>query len=231
MSSMMPILSAMLFIASTVLPTASPPSTACRAAVDAMPSVTLAFSVFCRIEALICSMLEVVSSTEAACSLDDCDSDWAVAETWPEAFERLSAAVRTSPMISPSLPTIACIAAINCPTSSLPCTSILTVRSPSASALAAATAFIDRLRDRAGDPDSMTCERFSDIRRATSSTVCIGFMLCSYMLRPPWLLVAARSRPRKATTAMAAIKRTTKPMMRVFIFRLLNIFLPSDVPG
>jgi hypothetical protein len=49
-------------------------------------------------------MLAVVSSTEAACSLDDCESDWAVAETWPEALLRLSAAVRTSPMISPSLP-------------------------------------------------------------------------------------------------------------------------------
>jgi hypothetical protein len=32
--------------------------------------------------AVICSMLAVVSSTEAACSLEDCDSDWAVAETW-----------------------------------------------------------------------------------------------------------------------------------------------------
>ncbi|KFB66326.1 MAG: hypothetical protein CAPSK01_004374 [Candidatus Accumulibacter vicinus] len=72
---MMPILSAMLFIASTVLPTASPPSLASWAALTAMPSVTLAFSVFWTIEALICSMLAVVSSTDAACSLDDCDSD------------------------------------------------------------------------------------------------------------------------------------------------------------
>ncbi|KFB73706.1 MAG: hypothetical protein AW09_001033 [Candidatus Accumulibacter phosphatis] len=78
----------MVCIASTVLATASPPSTACREAVAAMPSVTLAFSVFCMIEALICSMQAVLSSTEAACSLEDCESDWAVTETWPEAFER-----------------------------------------------------------------------------------------------------------------------------------------------
>ncbi|KFB70977.1 MAG: hypothetical protein AW09_003907 [Candidatus Accumulibacter phosphatis] len=68
-----------------------------------MLSVILAFSVFWTIEALICSILAVVSSTEAACSLEDCESDWAVAETWPEALLRLSAAVRTSPMISVSL--------------------------------------------------------------------------------------------------------------------------------
>jgi hypothetical protein len=80
---------------------------------EAMPSVTLAFSVFCRIEALICSMLEVVSSTEAACSDDDCDSDCAVAEIWPEAFERLSAAVLTSPMVSTSLATVWLMAFFN----------------------------------------------------------------------------------------------------------------------
>jgi hypothetical protein len=51
-----------------------------------MLSVTLAFSVFWVMLAVICSMLAVVSSTEAACSLEDCDSDWAVAETWPAAL-------------------------------------------------------------------------------------------------------------------------------------------------
>jgi hypothetical protein len=56
--------------------------------------------VFWAIEALISAIDEVVSSTEAACSLADCDSDCAVAETWPAAFERLSAAKRTSLMVS-----------------------------------------------------------------------------------------------------------------------------------
>ncbi|KFB69828.1 MAG: hypothetical protein CAPSK01_000541 [Candidatus Accumulibacter vicinus] len=126
---MMPILSAMVFIASTVRPTASPPSTAWRAAVEAMPSVTLAFSVFCTIEALICSMLAVVSSTDAACSLDDCDKDWAVADTWPEAFERWSAAPRTSPMISASLPIIVVIEEATLPVL-LTCVVSFTDRSP-----------------------------------------------------------------------------------------------------
>ena len=40
---------------------------------------------FWAIDAVICSRLEVVSSTAAACSLVPWDSPWAVAETCPEA--------------------------------------------------------------------------------------------------------------------------------------------------
>ena len=69
MSSMMPILCAICFIAATVWRTASPPSLASRDAFDAMPSVTFAFSVFWLIEAVICSIEALVSSTLAACSL------------------------------------------------------------------------------------------------------------------------------------------------------------------
>ncbi len=105
-----------------------------------MLSVTLAFSVFWVMLAVICSMLAVVSSTLAACSLEDWDSDWAVAETWPEALDRLSAAPRTSPMICPSFATMLCKACIICATSSLPLESIATVRSPSAMRAAAAAA-------------------------------------------------------------------------------------------
>ena len=78
---MMPILLAIDFMSSTVLETASPPSAASWAAFEAMPSVTRAFSVFWAMEAVISSIDEVVSSTEAACSEEDCESDWAVAET------------------------------------------------------------------------------------------------------------------------------------------------------
>ena len=90
---MMPILLAMLFMSSTVLLTASPPSAASFADFDAMPSVTLAFSVFCEIDAVICSIDAVVSSTDAACSEEDCESDCAVAETWLAALVSASAAV------------------------------------------------------------------------------------------------------------------------------------------
>jgi hypothetical protein len=58
-----------LRIAATVERTASPPSPASCAALPAMPSVTLAFSVFCAIEADICSIAALDSSAAAACSL------------------------------------------------------------------------------------------------------------------------------------------------------------------
>ena len=45
------------------------------------------------IDAVICSIDEVVSSTDAACSEDDCDKDCAVAETWLAALVSASAAV------------------------------------------------------------------------------------------------------------------------------------------
>jgi hypothetical protein len=64
-----------------------------------MLSVTLAFSVFWVMLAVICSMLAVVSSTEAACSELDCERDCAVAETWLAALFRLSDAPLTSPTI------------------------------------------------------------------------------------------------------------------------------------
>ena len=50
---MMPIFCAICFIATTVALTASPPSLASLAALVAMPSTTLAFSVFCEIDAVM----------------------------------------------------------------------------------------------------------------------------------------------------------------------------------
>ena len=82
---MMLILLAICFIAETVALTASPPSAAWPEAWDAMESVTLAFSVFCAIEADICSMAALDSSAAAACSLAPCDNDCAVALTSSEA--------------------------------------------------------------------------------------------------------------------------------------------------
>ena len=82
---MMLILVAMDFMASTVLPTARPPSAASREAWPAMRSVMLAFSAFCLTEEAISCSEAVVSSTLAACSEADCDSDCDVEDTWPEA--------------------------------------------------------------------------------------------------------------------------------------------------
>ena len=76
-----------------------------------MRSVTLALSVFCEIDAVICSIDALVSSTPAACSLDACDSDCAVALICSEALARDSAALPfTSATTSESLVTIFCIA-------------------------------------------------------------------------------------------------------------------------
>ena len=93
---MMPILPAICFIAARVCSTAWPPSIASFAALPAMPSVTLALSVFCAIEAVICSTEALVSSTLAACSLEAWLMDCAVALTSSEAADRASAAVKTS---------------------------------------------------------------------------------------------------------------------------------------
>jgi hypothetical protein len=93
---MMLIFLAICCIAATVDLTASPPSCASTAALLAMPSVTLAFSVFCAIEAVICSTEALVCSVPAACSLAACDSDCAVALTSSEAEASASAPLFTS---------------------------------------------------------------------------------------------------------------------------------------
>jgi hypothetical protein len=93
-------------MAATVSFTAAPPSVASCAALVAMPSVTFAFSVFCEIDAVICSMEALVSSTPAACSLDACDSDCAVALTCSDALASESAAPLTSATTCASLSTV-----------------------------------------------------------------------------------------------------------------------------
>ena len=100
MSSTMEILAAICFIAATVCVTAEPPSPASLLALVAMPSVTRALSLFCEIDADIRSIDAVVSSTELACSLADCDRLCAVALTWLAAPVSASAAARTSSMIA-----------------------------------------------------------------------------------------------------------------------------------
>jgi hypothetical protein len=57
-----------------------------------MFSICLEFSAFCAIDAFICSRLDVVSSTDAACSLVPRDKVWAEAETWLDAATMFSAA-------------------------------------------------------------------------------------------------------------------------------------------
>ena len=71
-----------------------------------MPSVTLAFSVFCEIDAVICSSDALVSSTPAACSLAACDSDCAVALTSSDAPASASAPLFTSVTTCDSLSTV-----------------------------------------------------------------------------------------------------------------------------
>ncbi|MCW0438619.1 hypothetical protein NB723_003583 [Xanthomonas sacchari] len=93
---MMLIFCAICFIACTVARTDSPPSSAWLEALLAMPSVILAFSVFCEIEAVICSSEALVSSTPAACSLAAWLSDCAVALTSSEALASASALLLTS---------------------------------------------------------------------------------------------------------------------------------------
>ncbi len=61
-----------------------------------MPSVTLAFSEFCEIEAVICSSEALVSSTPAACSLAAWLSDCAVADSCSEALASVAALPLTS---------------------------------------------------------------------------------------------------------------------------------------
>ena len=70
-----------LGIAATVSVTARPPSAALLVPSADMPSATLALSVFCLIDADICSTAAEVSSTLDACSVDACDRDCAVLET------------------------------------------------------------------------------------------------------------------------------------------------------
>src|SRR5579871_6168391 len=103
MWSMMPILPAICFIALAVARTASPPSVASREALLAMPSVTLAFSVFWAMDEVICSMAALVCSTLAACV----PAPWlrlcAVALTCSDALDKESPADRTSVIDPPQL--------------------------------------------------------------------------------------------------------------------------------
>src|SRR5471032_2207330 len=96
MSSMMPIFLAISRIAATVERTAAPPSAACCDDFPAMPSVTLAFSVFCEIDAVICSMAALDSSAAAACWLAPWASACAVALTSSDALASDSAPLFTS---------------------------------------------------------------------------------------------------------------------------------------
>ncbi len=133
--------------------------------------------------AVICSMEAVVSSTLAACSEDDWERDWAVAETWPEALLRASEAVVTSPMMLDSLPTILLMAVINWPTSSLESASILTVRSPLARESAALTAtLIGRVMLRV----THRAKRAERITAATESAMIRVFV---------WLAISTDSAP------------------------------------
>ncbi len=137
---MMPILSAICFIAWTMSRTARPPSTASLAALPAMLSVIFALSVFCAMEADICSTEAPVSSTLAACSVAAWLSDCEVALTSSEAEDSESAALRTSVITARRRSAMFCMEASRAPVSSLLSTWMSTLRSPSASALEALTA-------------------------------------------------------------------------------------------
>ena len=105
-----------------------------------MPSVILALSVFCAMEADICSTEAVVSSTLAACSLAAWLSDCEVALTSSEAEDSESAALRTSPITLRRRSVMFFIACSSLPVSSLLSTSTCTFRSPAARLSATPTA-------------------------------------------------------------------------------------------
>ena len=111
---------------------------------SAICSIWRLFSAFWVIDALICSSEDVVSSTEAACSLVPCDTTCAEADTWLEAESTCPetattwdeapvtalARPRTSPMISARRSTNRLKRAAMCPISSRLVTGIRRVRSP-----------------------------------------------------------------------------------------------------
>jgi len=125
-----------------------------------MPSVTRAFSVFWEIDAVICSIEALVSSTPAACSLDDCDSDCAVALTSSDAEPRASAALLTSPTMWDRRSTICRTAAIMLVVSPF-FTSTSTARLPFATSVSTAAAYD-------GSPPSVF-SRLRVMRKATTS--------------------------------------------------------------
>src|SRR5574341_128388 len=84
---MMEIFSSIFFIADTDSVTALPLSSISLAPLRAICAMTRLLSEFCVIEAFICSRLEVVSSTEAACSEVLSDNKLAAADTWVDAEE------------------------------------------------------------------------------------------------------------------------------------------------
>ncbi len=207
MSSTMPILSAIDFIASTVARTASPPSLASLADLLAMPSVTRAFSVFCPIEADICSIEAVVSSRLAACSDEPCASDCEVALTSSEAADSESAAARTLPTVCDRLPTMHCIAYSRLDWSPLrSCTS--TVRSPPATRCATSAAYAGsppswrtRLRPSSTattSPSSTAAPPSAEISTTASATR-------SLVTLPPLLIKASPT----DTTSLTRLRYTT----------------------
>ncbi len=105
-----------------------------------MLSVIFALSVFCAIEADICSTEAVVSSTLAACSLAAWLSDCEVALTSSEADDSESAALRTSLMTLRRRSAMLFIELSRRPVSSLLLTSSCTPRSPAARLSATLTA-------------------------------------------------------------------------------------------
>ncbi len=135
----------------------------------AICSIWRLFSAFCVIDALICSSDDVVSCTEAACSLVPCESVWAEADTWleaddtwpttattwPDVWARASAPERTSSTTPRRRSAIRAMAASSWPTSSRPVAGTFTKRSPREIASVTRTAWrIGRVTPRASWTES-----------------------------------------------------------------------------
>src|SRR5258705_13784167 len=99
---MMVTFSAMLLMATTVCLTVRPLSSASFEPLTASCSVWRLFSAFWRMEADICSRLDVVSSTEAAYPLVPCDSVCGVADTCDEDDQSPAAPERCSDTVGAS---------------------------------------------------------------------------------------------------------------------------------
>ncbi len=142
-SSTIEICSAITRMASTVSRTAVALPSASRAPRTAVCSVSRLLAALRVIDALICSRLDVVSSTAAACSLVPCDSACDVAEICTDAAVNAPAPALTSPITCDNRSSICARALPSVSREERGCTA--TVRSPAATRAAAfAIASVER---------------------------------------------------------------------------------------
>jgi hypothetical protein len=167
----------------------------------------LAFSVFCAIEAVICSMLADVCSTEAACWQVACERSWAVLEISCEAVATERAMFRTSATTEARLPAMVWMACVR-PSESFSC-----ARDSDSHVLPAAMLWQVRM--------AFSKDRW--VRRPDHQSHPVAHRPPTVRMPPSQALSAsarAASAPSNSDPPKAASRRATKPQAR-----------PSQVPG